>query len=148
MPRPAIAASLLCLACTTQAQPNDYDFDFVTITHPGNPSFERRADPNTFGRGSVGYEYRMARSEISTAQWMEFANALATRGNAWTSGIAPSRWGAVFTNPGGNLQFRLNPLLPDAGQVPVGGIAPTQAAMFCSWLHNGKQIDDASLTTG
>ncbi len=141
---------LLGVDVSAVAQPDDYNFDFVTITHPGNPGYDRRPDQFHLGRGSVNYEYRIARSEISTSQWMEFGNALATRGQGWAALIAPSRWGAVFFQPGGvdTLQFQLNPFLSDAGQVPVGGISFTQAAMYSNWLHNGKRVDDASLSTG
>jgi len=45
----------------------------VTIGAVNNPAYDR-ADPRGYvtGRGSVAYEYNLARTEVTTAQWMEF----------------------------------------------------------------------------
>ncbi len=147
-----IALSLLCLAAVAEAQPNDYDFDFVTITHPGNPAYTANPDRlRTHERGSVGYEYRIARTEISTAQYVEFINAIGFRDPQSFLTMTPSAWGAARgpDGPNGEFQYRLNPNLADAGNVPVAGISFEEAAVYCNWLHNGKRgVDDASLTTG
>jgi len=144
-----LVVATICMQAV--AQPANYDFDFVTITHPGNPGYTRQpVDARHLGRGSVGYEYRIARTEITTSQWMEFANAVSVRGQAWATLISPPNWGAQFDpdSSGGVPQFRLRPDLTNAGMVPVGGISYSQAAMFCNWLHNDKQADDASLLSG
>jgi len=145
------AAGVAVAASTAAAQPDDYDFDFVTIDQPGNPGLNRVNTRATHqNRGSVGYEYRMARTEINTAQWMEFVNVLSARGNIWASRLEPRRWGGLFDfdAPPGMPQYKLNPSLVDAGNVPVGGITFDQAAVYTNWLHNGKQSDDASLMSG
>ena len=151
MPPRALALFILCAACSAHAQPDSYDFDFVTITNPGNPAFNREPTNVTHrGRGSVDHEYRMARTEISTAQWMEFANVLSRNGQVWFSRITPLRWGAVIDQsaPTDMPQFKLNPTLFEAENVPVGGITYGQAAMYCNWLHNGKQDTIDSLMSG
>lgn len=53
---------------------------FVTVGAPGNPAYAG-PDPghNVGGRGSVGYEYRIGLTEVTTGQWMEFMNAARAR---------------------------------------------------------------------
>ncbi len=128
------------------AQPNSYNFDFVTITNPGNPAFNKAPTGDSFyGRGVVDYEYRIATTEISTAQWMEFANSLAQRGPIWALGIDVDRWGARLNSS--TFTFEMIPELKRASGVHVGGMTFSQAAVYCNWLQNGKRNDDASHLT-
>lgn len=142
------ALALLVLRTpSAAAQPDSYDFDFITITHTDNPGFS--LDPPGqyhHGRGSVPYEYRMATTEISTAQWMEFANSLAQRGPVWALQIDPQRWGARLN--ASTFTYELRTDLDRAGEVHVGGVSFSQAAVYCNWLQNGKRNDDASLMSG
>jgi len=141
--------TLLCvgIAAGATAQPNDYDFDFTTITHPNNPGFSLEP-PGQYhhGRGSVGYEYRMSKFEISTTQWLEFANAVAPKSPQWALAMDADRWGARLNSSTFTYELRTDIDCP--GDVHVGGMSFGQAAMYCNWLHNGKKTDDASLSTG
>ncbi|HYF14052.1 MAG TPA: hypothetical protein VD971_03150, partial [Phycisphaerales bacterium] len=51
--------------------------DMVTIGAAGNAPWQGNGTPfdQTIGRGSVGYEYRIGKFEVSTANWVEFYNA-------------------------------------------------------------------------
>ncbi|MCE7975395.1 MAG: hypothetical protein DYG92_13900, partial [Leptolyngbya sp. PLA1] len=62
------------------AQPDPSGIDFVTIGAPGNAAYQA-ADPRSFehNRGSVAYEYKIGRYEMSTGQWVEFMNAALNR---------------------------------------------------------------------
>ncbi|MBL9002240.1 MAG: hypothetical protein JNK25_13995, partial [Phycisphaerae bacterium] len=74
------------------AQPDPSGIDFVTIGAPGNPAYSGPDVNNTVtGRGSVPYEYRLGRTEVTTAQWMEFYNAFYGR---VPHVFLPVRWGA------------------------------------------------------
>ena len=91
-PAPLVAgcvsgAVLAAVAVPVRAQPvPDYDFQWSTIGSPGNraanaeeaPAFYWPPPLNPPGGwqvGSVGYEFRMSRTEVTTAQWFEFVQA-------------------------------------------------------------------------
>ena len=129
--------------------PPDYGFDFVTIGAVNNRAYEGGGmfgGMALAGRGSVSYEYRIGRLEVSTAQWMEFANTIAPLSPDPRNFARPSQWGA-----------RLDPFQPgvyylrdvaDAAIIPVQGLNWREAAMYCNWLHNGKQATWESVQSG
>jgi len=135
--------------------PLDYGIEFVTVRAPGNPPmliFNFDA-PDAYGRGGVPYEFRIGRYEVTTAQWMEFANVVyavptGTR-SPFLARSGPAFWGAVndlaYTGPG--RRWKLADL-PNAAMMPVFGLSPRECALFCNWLHNGKSGDPASILTG
>ncbi len=155
MARMLIASTWLVALSTTAAlaqTPPSYDFDFVTVGDAGNAACDLPDPGGTSyaqGRGSVGYEYRIGRTEITTAQWMEFINHYSTLGGSWTlfglviySGMEIDQ---SYKGPG--LKYKLRNV-PDAEVLPVGGITWREAAMFCNWLHNGKVPTIASVMDG
>ncbi len=119
------------------------DIEFVTIGDPGNPGYSGPNPPgytNVQGRGAVGYEYRIGKYEVTTAQWMEFVNNYTVLGGQWTFFADPVFWGAVYDPSyiGPGVKYMLDPGLPNAAMVPVHGISWREAAMFTNWLHNDK----------
>ncbi|RMH23682.1 MAG: hypothetical protein D6693_11045 [Planctomycetota bacterium] len=104
----------------------------------------------TIGRGSVGYRYRMSRTETTTGQWLEFYNTFAAQSAAFDTLLRPIGWAARFdvTFSGPGVRFELSPAFPDAGRLAITGMSWRQAAMYANWLHNGKSSDPASLETG
>jgi len=132
----------------------DYGFDFVTITHPGNAPFVPVNPPNPFfnsgTRGRVGYEYRIARVEVTTGQWLQFVNTFWTQGEIPGGEFIPSIWGAVrdpnYDVPG--RRFRLASDSPDAAMRPVFGITWREAAKYCNWLCNDQSSSPLSLLNG
>lgn len=137
-----IVAGLLGSVMPSVAQPPSYGIDFVTIGDPGNVA-NFLPDPSgvsfTEGRGSVPYEYRIGKMEITTSQWMEFANAYAVRGGSFSTFARPSFWGGEFdpTYGGPGVRYRLRNL-PGAANFPVVGISWRECAQYCNWLHNEK----------
>jgi len=138
------------------AQPAPDGFDWVTIGAPGNRAYD---GPDPFnlvaGRGAVGYEYRIARTELTTAQALEFFNAAMARpdplpfaNQSWWA--APLLWGGIvdtsYTGPG--TRYRLDPSDPNAGMRPVGGLSWRQAAVLCNWLENDKSASADSFMNG
>lgn len=150
------AALLLWTALPLSAQPvPTYDFDFVTVTAPGNAPYTT-SDPfppstTVLGRGRVDYAYRIGRTEVTTGQWLEFQNAFASYAlpHPHWSLPGPAFWGAIddLTFPGPGTQYRLRNVA-DAERLPVFGITWRMAALYSNWLHNGKSSDPASLLTG
>ena len=129
------------------------DIDFVTVGSPGNPAY-RGPDPfdRVTGRGSVGYEYRIGRTEVTTAQWMEFYNTFKARADAVPDSVLPVPiiWGAVrdpnYTGPG--VRYMLNPNNPYAGDMPAYNVTWRTAARFCNWQHNDRSSDLSAIANG
>ncbi len=125
--------------------------DFVTITSPGNAPWAGAGLPQdrAVGRGSVDYEYRIGRYEVTSAQWVEFYNAAYARpASENLPHIAvPTFWGGIPTQPpqGSSRAFRT---IPDTAMLPAGGITWRTAAMYCNWLHNGKSTAREAFLTG
>lgn len=125
--------------------------DFVTIDHANNAPWPGGGPGmnNFIGRGSVGYEYRIGKYEVTTAQWAEFFSAAYDRPQSeWLPHIPePTTWGAVRvagTVPGGRRY-----VVPAGREMwGVGGITWRTAAIFCNWLHNGKGTARESFLSG
>ena len=130
------------------AQPNDYGYQFATVTASGNAPYNGPDPYNSgvVGRGTVSYDYRIAKTEISTGQWMEFLNAVGGVDALPNQFFTPFRgvWGALAA---GN-QYVLDPGLPEAADNPVFGITWREAAMYCNWLDNDKANSTTALLTG
>ena len=60
--------------------PDANGFKWCTVGSPGNAAYPGHPSGLLAGRGRVDYEYRIARTEVSTAQWMEFLNAMGEAG--------------------------------------------------------------------
>ena len=144
------AASLGLAASVAAAQPDPSGIDFVTIGAPNNPAYQG-LDPQGYvtGRGSVPYEFRIGRTEVTTGQWLEFYNAALARPDALPWIQTPVFWGAqqdaTHTGPGRRYVLRA---VADAAMLPTGGVDWRTSAMFCNWLHNGKSADRAAFLSG
>jgi len=141
----AIAAAIFLCASSALAQPDPSGIDFVTIGAVGNPAYSG-PDPNhrVTGRGGINYLYKLGRTEVTTSQWMEFFNTFYGRVNYIGE---PDTWGAIATG-NASQPFRLNPSIPQAGDIPVSGIIWRASAMYCNWLHNDKSTDIEALQNG
>ncbi|MBY0260999.1 MAG: formylglycine-generating enzyme family protein, partial [Phycisphaerales bacterium] len=168
LPRPALAVlGLLVLSAAAVAQTNiplsptaqaagarlttDQGIQFVTIGSPGNAPWAGNGvtGDRAVGRGSVPYEYRIGRTEVTTAQWAEFFSAALDRPASDTLPhvSAPGFWGAAPAtplNPGGR---RFAPV-PGRELSPAGNIGWRTAAMYCNWLHNDKRTDRDAFLSG
>lgn len=118
-PRPLPAGAVAAGATVTR----ELGIEFVTITHAGNAAWGGTTPPTVgdraVGRGSVGYEYRIGRYEVTGGQWHEFFQA-------------------AMQVPGG-VPFLSTLWGGSPGSLsPVGGISWRTAAIYCNWLHNGK----------
>ncbi len=144
-----IAASVVCaqIACAPAiAAPKvstEFGIDFVTIGRPGNrgafPEERFYNNPHYQNLGSVNYRYRLSRTEITSEQWVDFANAY----EPYWAAAGGSRINPGFTGGWLNPQT-LNPNLPANYSIAAGAellavqVQWRVAAIFCNWLHNGK----------
>ncbi|GJQ30069.1 MAG: hypothetical protein HBSAPP03_19530 [Phycisphaerae bacterium] len=149
-----MAAALAVFHALALAQPDPSGIDFVTIGAPGNAAWDGTGitpdgDPRVIGRGSVGYEYRIGRTEVTTAQWVEFFNAAYDRPQSdWLPHLfPPDHWGAVSTTP--NTPGGRRWSVPAGNEMrAVGDISWRMAAMYCNWLHNDKSLDRTAFLNG
>jgi len=154
-----LVVALLALTLLSRIARADVDpvsgIDFVAVGAVGNaawpgdgtipPQWDR-----AIGRGSVNYEYRIGRYEVTTAQWVEFMNACWDRpasDQLQFVGDIPVHWGAVgapANHPGG----RRWQVAPGQEMRMVGGISWRGAAVYCNWLHNNKSLDRSAFLDG
>lgn len=155
--RPAPLITLLCTlappaATATPHVTTEYGIDFVTVGDAGNRNTTIDeliyTDPSLFEpRGAVGYEFRIARTEVTAGEWLEFAQAYAPH-------IVPapgeSRTDALFGLAGGELsynffteQFNLTSPVDAAA-----GVQWRYAARYANWVHNGRTNDASAFESG
>jgi len=125
-----------------------HGIEFVTVGDPGNPGFDGHAlfEPLA-GAGSIPYEYRLSRTEITSGQWIEFANAVAGLGSEWAR-FSETVWFPTVKAewlPSGGLRYTL---MPGAEDVPVQGMSFMHAALYANWLNNNKAASLDAIRTG
>ncbi len=142
---------LAMLAAPAAAGPTpDYGIDFAVIGDPGNRHvnidegrrFYPPFAPEGLRVGTVNYKYRMARTEVTVGQWLEFVNA-----------YRPYYNGVVFAS-----EFTSDWIVYDNSLGRYRAIAGSEnfaanmgwryAARFCNWLHNGKVTDQWAFESG
>lgn len=143
IPRVFSTAALLLLAVPSLAA-DPIDLDLVTISDTGNIGYYGGPFGINAGRGSVDYEYRIGRTEITAGHWLTFYNTFAVQSNELAQTLRSPVWPAR-PGIGGRYVFTPNVLHPEIAPVSVSW---RQAAMFCNWLHNGQSSDPASLLNG
>jgi len=115
--------------------------EMVTVGDPGNS-----ADRN--GLGAVGYPFKIAKFEVTTAQYVEFLNAKGKStpdGGLWSNDMSfvssgeGVRCGIERQGEEGQYTYHI-----DADRVnrPVTHVSFWDACRFCNWLHNGQGDGD------
>ncbi|GDX99834.1 hypothetical protein LBMAG48_22380 [Phycisphaerae bacterium] len=147
-----LGACTLCVSAFAAAAEIDpvTGIDLVTITSPGNrPWVAPPGVPLGDASGVVDYEYRIGRSEVTSAQWVEFFNAAYDRPASERLPFVrvPQFWGGIGTTPNTPGGQRWTTTAQSA-LLPVGDISWRMAAMYCNWLHNGKSLDRNAFLSG
>lgn len=131
-----------------------YGHDFVTVGAVGNAPYDAHPvpwfpPPLAHNRGSVGYQYRISRTEIVTSQWIEFVNSFSVKGPAW-QGFGDAFYRGAEIDPtyqGTGRRWRLRDT-PQAEQFPVYGITWREAAQYANWLHNDRVPEEWAIADG
>lgn len=137
--------------------------EFVTVTPPpvGSNGYTPIAGPGSDGRtnfGTVTQPYRIARTEVTSDNWVQFYNALGAMplsdpalvqaSSFFGSGAAVNWQGLVDTQyPGPGVRWYLPNPTTDS-RIPVLGISWRFSAIFCNWLHNGRTTNPQHLLSG
>jgi formylglycine-generating enzyme required for sulfatase activity len=146
-----VASALLLLALHAEpalhARPL-VDIETVLVGDPGNPEMFYNK------RGSVPYEFRMGKYEVTIDEYVVFLNTVASVTtnahlvNLWHSGMETDATVAGVRRRGSGSAA--DPFVYSAignGRRPVAYISWFGAARFCNWLHNGA-TNGAATETG
>jgi formylglycine-generating enzyme len=120
--------------------------DTVPVGNPGNAG--QIMPQGTFG--AVNYDYRIATTEISNAQYVEFLNAKAKADpyELYSPPMTSQTWGGIMRS--GSPGAYTYAVKPDAigegsggsdfsyAQKPVVYVSWYDAIRFANWLHNGQ----------
>lgn len=121
---------------------------FVTIGDAGNVPYPGGPSGQRAGVGRVDYEFRMGRTEVTTAQWLDFVNAVDTFNPVLARDtLEPVLWGAHYQGGAPGSRWTLDGL-PQSPMTAVGGITWRSAAMYCNWLHNDRAATQEAITSG
>ena len=124
----AAAASLLAAPAPAQT----VTMDWVTIGNPGNAP-----DPTT-GFGAVAYDYRIAATEVTNAQYTAFLNAVAAsdpNGLYNPSMGSSARGGITRSGTAGSYVYTVKANFADK---PVNFVSWYDAARMANWMTNGQ----------
>ncbi len=141
---------IACLTAPALGGVPDYDFGWSVIGDPGNraanqneaPEFWDSAGNLLYSVGSVDHTYRMATTEVTTNQYIEFLNAYRHHTSFPLNDTELT---------GGNIGYNPN---TDSFVIFTGhqhaGVQVTwrMAARYTNWLHNGKGNDASDFETG
>lgn len=144
--RRAFTGLAIAVALTYPSATNALHIDTVPVGNPGNAA--QLMPQGTFG--DVAYEYRIGKTEISNAQYVEFLNTAAksdTYGLYSDSMATDTRGGIVRSGTPGNFSYAVKP--PAIGKGPGGSdyeyankpvvhVNWFDAVRFVNWLHNGQ----------
>lgn len=114
--------------------------EFVTIGHTGNPGDTVTTNQSTANPGSVSYEYRIAKYEVTNAQFATFLNSVAAADTQWpylydeNMGSDP-RGGITRSGSAGSYTYAVKSGMENK---PVNYVDVYAAMRFVNWLNNGE----------
>jgi len=119
----------------------------VTVGDPGNAA-DTRYDANGFG--SVSYEYKIGKYEVTAGQYTEFLNAVAKTDTYSLYNTSMDRANATYacnivrTGSVGSYAYSVD---PNWANRPVNYVSWGDSARFANWLHNGQPTGAQGLST-
>lgn len=137
-------ALLLTLAASVASAESVVNLDLGYVGNAGNTVKAGN------GFGTVAYEYQMAKTETTNAQYVAFLNHSTAGKNGEfgvfsTANAANSAYMIQQSGTPGNFVYSLKN--PEAADKPVNFVSWFSAARFANWLSNGGTIE-ASTETG
>ena len=124
---------LLAAASLLSAPAFSLDIDWVTVGDPGNPCFG--AGLNCIG--GVAEVYRISKTEVTKAQYVEFLNAVAASD---PNGLYNGSMGISRGGTSGSFSYSVTFGTSGTSQAnqPVPAVTFHNALRFANWLHNGQ----------
>jgi formylglycine-generating enzyme required for sulfatase activity len=116
---------------------SEVSFEWITVGAPGNA-----CDPQGPGRcfGAVNYLYRIAKHEVSNAQYVEFLNRKAASDPLELYNTEMGIWGGIARS--GSPGSYTYSAIPGRENHPVSSVSYFDALRFINWLHNGQGNGD------
>ncbi len=124
------------------------EIEWATVGSPGNAPFMIDYGGGfEFRAGAVDHEFRIAKTEVTGAQWLEFVEAYAPFVDPEYANNSEFESWSIIRLPGptpGSYEYYMPPALADQ---------PVQAgwrfgARFVNWLHNGRANTREAFETG
>ena len=142
-----LLAGLVSLSGVASAQ---VSFTWATVGNAGNA-----ADPLNSGAvpgiGSVGYEYRIATTEVTNAQYTAFLNAVDPTGSnpnaVYNQSMTSNARGGINFNSGAANGSKYS-VKPNMGNKPVNFVSWYDATRFANWMTNGQPVGGGGTETG
>ena len=105
--------------------------------------------PDDTGYGSVGYEYRIATTEVTNAQYIEFLNAVAKTDTygLYNSDMGSTCGGITQSGSSGNYSYSLKNNDTAWANRPVVYVSVYDAMRFTNWLNNGQPVGSQDVST-
>lgn len=98
---------------------------FVDIGNVNNTS-------DTTGFGSVGYNYKIGKYEVTTGEWVSFLNSVATATDQYN--LYNPNQSITRTGNSGNYSYQV----AGSSNKPINYVNWFDAARYINWLQNGK----------
>jgi hypothetical protein len=146
-----LVGGLLMFAPAAVAGVPDYDFQWATIGDPGNRAATQAEAPGFYNSGGVpyfnepgrvDYTFRMATTEVTNAQYLDFLNAYAPH---WQGSLADIHFtGAYIFFNSGSGQFQIGTNMENR----AAAVTWHMAARYTNWLHNGKGTEASDFENG
>ncbi len=128
-----------------EIQFDEYGNEFCVIGDVDNIPFPGHHQTKAFeGEGSISYEYRLARVELTVEQYHEFISVYWPYYDGEPSFYQFTGLFMRGKQVGDEWVFSIDAGFEDAAT----NIALRQAARYCNWLHNGKVIEEWAFETG
>ncbi len=145
-----LCAAAIAAASAVAGPVLDYGPHFVVIGDPGNrpvnqdegPLLYPPFAPEGFRVGAVGYRYRIARTEVTVGQWLEFVSAYAPYYEGFANDSEFTSDWIYFHN--GTGQYRAY----EGSENLAANMGWRYAARYANCLHNGKGLDQAAFENG
>ena len=117
------------------AIPEQVTFEWLTVDNPGNA-----ADVTT-GFGAVEHTFRLAKYEVTNAQYVQFLNAKAKTDELNLYSVSMGFAAGGITRSGVPGSYSYSPRL-DREHRPVNWISYYDVLRFLNWMHNGQGDGD------
>jgi len=127
--------SLLTIAATSAlivSASASITMDWVTVGNPGNAA-------DTYGFGSVAYEYQIGKYEVTNAQYAVFLNAKAKSDPYGLYNTGMASYGITRSGDSGSYSYSVTGGL---GNRPVVSVSWFDAARMANWMVNGQGNGD------
>ena len=140
-----LLAALACLLATPAgAAPITYVM--VTVGNPGNVG-DTRVGVNTFGYGSVAYDYQIGKYDVTIGQYTAFLNAVAATdtNSLYNSSMGTDGNIKGISRTGGPGSYTYSVL--GSANRPITYVSWWDSARFSNWMANGQPTGAQTSTT-